>query len=77
MAKLNVSLDDDVRADLFRLIPARKRSQVVNKALRRELLHRKRELAAARIEQLRHRSASLRSEEIVVAVRKDRTRLAR
>ncbi len=77
MAKLNVSLDDDVREDLFKLVPARKRSQVVNEALRKELLHRKRELTTARIQQLRRRSATLGSQEIVAAVRKDRSRLAR
>ncbi len=77
MAKLNVSLDEDVHEDLFKLVPARKRSQVINEALRRELLARKRELAAARIKQLRKRSATLRGDEIVSVLRKDRSRLER
>jgi len=75
MGKLNVSLEKDVHEALFKLVPARKRSQVINTALRKELLHRKRELAATRIKQLRTRSATLRGHEIVGAVRQDRTRL--
>ena len=74
MAKVNVSLDDDVQEDLVRLVPARKRSRVINEALRKELLRRKRELAAARIQELRKRSATLGGREIVSALRKDRMR---
>ena len=76
MGKVNVSLQDDVHEDLLKLIPARKRSDVINEALRKELLHRKRELAAARITQLRKRSATLTGREIVNAVREDRSRSA-
>jgi len=75
MGKLNVTLQEDVHQDLFKLVPARKRSQVINDALRKELLHRKRELAVRRIKQLRKRSATLRGHEIVEAIRKHRTRL--
>ncbi len=77
MAKFNVSLDEDVREELLKLVPARKRSKVINEALRKELLHRKRELATARIQELRKRSATLRGQEIVSAVRKARTRQTR
>ena len=76
MGKVNVSLQEDVYQDLLKLVPARKRSEVINEALRKELLHRKRELAAARIKQLRQRSAMLNRREIVEAVRKDRSRAA-
>lgn len=76
MGKLNVSLQEDVHQDLLKLVPARKRSEVINEALRKELLYRKRELAAARIKQLRQRSATLNSREIVEVVRKDRSRAA-
>ncbi len=75
MGKLNVSLQEDVHKDLFKLVPARKRSEVINIALRKELLHRKRALAAGRIKQLRKQSATLRGHEIVEAVRTHRTRL--
>ena len=74
MEKVNVSLQEDVYEDLLKLVPARKRSEVINAALRKELLYRKRELAASRIKQLRKRSATLNGREIVEAVRKDRTR---
>ncbi len=77
MAKLNVTLDEDVREDLFKLVPPRKRSQVINNALRKELLSRKRTLATARIVELRKRSSTLRGEEVVAAIQKDRKRLIR
>ncbi len=77
MAKLNVTLDEDVREDLFNLVPPRKRSQVINNALRKELLSRKRTLATARIVELRKRSSTLRGEEVVAAIQKDRKRLIR
>ena len=74
MAKLNVSIDDRIREELFRLVPPRRRSQVVNEALRKELLSRKREHATEVLRRLRKRSATLSGAEIVVAVRRDRTR---
>lgn len=76
MGKVNVSLQEDVYEDLLKFVPPRKRSEVINEALRKELLHRKRERAAARIKQLRTRSATLNGREIVEAVRKDRSRSA-
>lgn len=77
MGKMNVSLHEDVHEDLMKLVPSRKRSEVINDALRKELLQRKRELAAARIKHLCKRSATLTGREIVEAVRKDRSRLAK
>jgi hypothetical protein len=68
------SLQEDVHEDLVKLVPARKRSEVINNALHKEFLHRKRELAAARIKKLRKCSATLNDREIVEAVRKDRSR---
>lgn len=76
MGKVNVSLQEDMYKDLLKLVPPRKRTEVINEALRKELLHRKRELAAARINQLRQRNVTLNSREIVDAVRKDRSRAA-
>lgn len=77
MAKLNVSIDDQLREELFKLVPPRRRSQVVNEALRHELLRRKREHATEAIQRLRKRSATLSDKEIVEAVRRDRTRAER
>lgn len=77
MAKLNVSIDDRLRDELFRLVPPRRRSQVVNEALAHELLRRKRCHAKEMVQELRKRSATLTGKEIVEAVRRDRTRAAR
>ena len=77
MAKLNVSIDDRLRDELFKLVPPRRRSQVVNEALQHELLRRKRRHATEAVHRLRKRSATLSGEEIVDAVRRDRTRAER
>ena len=74
MAKINVSLDNDVREELFRLVPSRKRSEVINEALRKELLRRKRDAAKEQLQRLRRRSATLGGQEIVAALRKARLR---
>jgi len=77
MAKLNVSIDDRLREELFKLVPPRRRSRVVNDALRNELLRRKRQHATEIVRRLRKRSATLSEKEIVEAVRRDRTRAER
>jgi len=77
MAKLNVSIDDRLRDELFRLVPPRRRSQVVNEALQNELLRRKRRHATEVVHRLRKRSATLTGKEIVDAVRRDRARAER
>jgi hypothetical protein len=74
MKKVNVSLDEEVRDELFRLVPPRQRSRVVNEALREVLLRRRRVDAMARLVQLRGRSATLGAAEILTAVRRDRAR---
>jgi hypothetical protein len=77
MAKLNVSIDDRLRDELFKLVPPRRRSQVVNEALQNELLRRKRRYATEIVHRLRKRSATLSEKEIVEAVRRDRARAKR
>lgn len=77
MAKLNVSIDERLRDELFRLVPPRRRSQVVSEALRNELLRRKRQHAIEAVRRLRKRSATLSGKEILEAVRRDRTRADR
>ena len=77
MAKLNVSIDDRLRDELFKLVPPRRRSQVVNEALQHELLRRKRRHATETVHRLRKRSATLSGKEIMDAVRRDRTRAER
>nr|MBI3611983.1 hypothetical protein [Nitrospirota bacterium] len=72
MPKVNVSLDADVRDDLIRLVPPRKRSQVVNEALRKELFRRKRESAMETLQLLRKKTATLSGRDVLRAVREDR-----
>jgi hypothetical protein len=76
MPKVNVSLDDDVRDDLVRLVPSRQRSRLVNDVLRQPLLDMKRERAMSRLTELRRRTATLGAGEILTALRKDRARRA-
>lgn len=77
MAKLNVSIDDQLRDELFKMVPPRRRSQVVNEALRHELLRRKRRQATEVVQRLRKRSATLTGQDIVNSVRRDRERVDR
>lgn len=77
MAKLNVSIDDRLRDELFKLVPPRRRSQVVSEALRHELLRRKRQHATEVVQRLRKRSATFSGRDIVDAVRRDRKRTDR
>jgi hypothetical protein len=74
MPRVNVVLDEDVREELIRLVPARGRSRVINEALRRELLRRKRVQATERLRRLRKKTATLGTAEITQAVRQDRSR---
>lgn len=74
MVKVNVSLEEGVRDDLMRLVPPRKRSQVINEALRKELLRRKRESATEKLRLVRRRTATLSGREILGEVRSDRAR---
>lgn len=74
MHKVNFTLEDDVRDELIRLIPPRKRSRVVNEALRKELLRRKREVAREQLMRLRKKTGTLSGQDIVESLRKDRDR---
>lgn len=74
MAKLSVSIDDRLKEELFKLVPPRSRSEVVNDALRKELLSHKRRQATDTLRQLRTRTATLTEKDIVESERKDRAR---
>jgi len=75
MVKLNVSINEQVKEELFRLVPPRRRSQVVTEALRKELLRRKRDHVTQTLRGLRKRSATVSGEEIMAVVRRDRRRV--
>jgi hypothetical protein len=72
--KVNIVLDEDVKAELDRLVESGMRSRIINKALRRELQLLRREIASQRLDRLREGSRPVASSEIVKLVRKDRGR---
>jgi predicted transcriptional regulator len=72
--KVNIVLDDDVKADLDRLVEAGRRSRVINEALRREIVAIRRQKAAARLAQLRRSAGPASTATLVRAVRRDRSR---
>lgn len=72
--KVNVVLDDDVKADLDRLIDSGKRSRVINNALRREMDLIRRRAANARLDTLRTMTKPVSTGDIVKLVRRDRGR---
>ena len=75
MVKMNISIDEELREELFRLVPPRRRRQMVNEALWKELLHRKREQATKQLQELRKRTATLSGKEILTALKRDRAGL--
>jgi predicted transcriptional regulator len=72
--KVNIVLDDDVKADLDRLVASGKRSRVINTALRREILALRREAASRRLDALRKTTRAVSTSELVKLVRRDRER---
>ena len=75
MRKVNFTLDDDVWDELYRLIPPRKRSRVVNDALRKALALLQRDRAVQRLMELRKETAKFTTREVMDVIRKDRARL--
>jgi len=72
--KVNVVLDDDVKADLDRLVDSGKRSRVINNALRREIQLISRRAANARLDELRTTTNRVSTDDIVRLIRRDRGR---
>jgi Arc/MetJ-type ribon-helix-helix transcriptional regulator len=72
--KVNIVLDDDVKADLDRLVESGRRSRVVNDALRREIQLMRRRAAAARLDDLRRATRRVATTDLVKLVRQDRNR---
>ena len=72
--KVNLVLDDDVKAELDRLVEAGSRSRVVNRALRAELLAIRRRRAAERLDELRAKTKAAASREVLALLRRDRRR---
>jgi Arc/MetJ-type ribon-helix-helix transcriptional regulator len=72
--KVNVVLDDDVKADLDRLVESGKRSRVINNALRREIQLMSRRAASTRLDSIRTTTKPVSTADIVRLVRRDRGR---
>ena len=72
--KVNIVLDDDVKADLDRLVESGMRSRVINAALRREILMMRRQRASRRLDDLRKTTRVVATSELVTLVRRDRGR---
>lgn len=72
--KVNVVLDDDVKADLDRLVDSGKRSRVINNALRREIQLISRRAANARLDELRASTKPVSTHDVVKLIRRDRGR---
>lgn len=73
--KINFMITEDVRKEFERLVPAGQRSKVVNEALRKELTSIKRKRLTKRLMDVRKMGKALSSEDIVGALRKDRSRV--
>jgi hypothetical protein len=73
--KVNFVLDDDVKADLDRLVESGLRSRTINEALRKELLQIKRKAIAEKQDQLRRRAKPVSTRGILHNLRRDRSRL--
>ena len=72
--KVNVVLDDDVKADLDRLVDSGRRSRVINNALRREIRLISRRAANAHLDELRTKTKPVSTDDIVKLIRRDRGR---
>lgn len=72
--KVNIVLDDDVKADLDRLVDAGLRSRVVNRALRKEILVIRRQRASDRLAELRRSARPVPTAALVAQIRRDRGR---
>lgn len=72
--KVNIVLDDDVKAGLDRLVESGMRSRVINTALRREILAMDRERAGRRLDELRKATRMVPTSDLVKLIRRDRDR---
>lgn len=73
--KINFMINDSVREEFERLVPAGERSRVVNEALKKELTSIKRKRLTEKLLAIRSKNA-LSTEEIVSTLKKARIRAA-
>jgi predicted transcriptional regulator len=72
--KVNIVLDDDVKADLDRLVESGKRSRVINSALRSEIQRMRRRVASVRLDEIRAATRPVSTADLVKLIRRDRGR---
>jgi Arc/MetJ-type ribon-helix-helix transcriptional regulator len=72
--KVNIVLDDDVKAELERLVESGLRSRVINEALRKELLLMRRRHLSTRLDTLREETKPVSTRDLVALIRRDRGR---
>lgn len=65
---------NDIVKELEKLVPVGKRSEVVNEALKKELLALKRKRLTAKLLKIRKKNPPLSTKQIVETIRKDRSR---
>lgn len=71
-SRVNLVLEDEVKADLARLVPAGERSHFANQALRAQLALLKRQQAVSKLAALRTRGPHVSTAEVVEALRQSR-----
>ena len=72
--KLNFMISEEVAEELEKLVPAGKRSRVVNEAIRKELERLRRESLTERLHLLRESGPLYTASEIAADLRQDRRR---
>ena len=72
--KVNIVLDDDVKAELDQMVESGLRSRVINDALRKELLLMRRRRLSGKLDKLRAKTNPVSTREVVAMIRRDRGR---
>lgn len=74
MPKVTVSISDDIYGELVSLVPVRQRSRLINSALKKALHDKRKASAMAKMVELRKKTATFSTKDILRAVRDDRAR---
>lgn len=72
LKKMNFLLEENVANELQTLIPRGKKSKLVNEAVKKELLHLKRQKNTEKLLKLRQQGAKVKLNDIVKTLRADR-----
>lgn len=72
--KINIVLDDDVKAELDQMVESGLRSRVINEAVRKELLLMRRRRLSGKLDKLRAKTSPVSTREVVAMIRRDRGR---